>query len=193
MNKVSDIPTAYTKLQTLSKKAGFSMPSDEQTGSLLRSLVASKPGGSILESGTGTGLATSWMLNGMSNTASLTTIDNNEDLLSIAKACLKDDRSNFICEDGYKWILNNQEKSFDLIFADAMPGKYDLLEETLNLLKPGGIYIIDDMLPQPNWPEGHELKGKALLAHLKGRADVFATTFNWSTGIVIITKKDSAK
>jgi predicted O-methyltransferase YrrM len=37
-----------------------------------------------------------------------------------------------------------------LIFADAWPGKYSDLEKALKLVKPGGFYIIDDMLTQPN-------------------------------------------
>ena len=41
-----------------------------------------------------------------------------------------------------------------------MPGKYDLFEETIDMLNNGGIYIIDDMLPQPNWPLGHDEKVK---------------------------------
>ncbi len=36
----------------------FDMPSDRHTGSLLRTLAASKPDGRLLELGTGTGLST---------------------------------------------------------------------------------------------------------------------------------------
>jgi predicted O-methyltransferase YrrM len=35
---------------------GFTMASDAWTGALLRTLAAAKPGGSLLELGTGTGL-----------------------------------------------------------------------------------------------------------------------------------------
>jgi hypothetical protein len=31
------------------------------------------------------------------------------------------------------------------------------------MLKPGGLYVIDDMLPQPNWPEGHAAKAEVLI------------------------------
>ena len=44
---------------------GFPMASDAKTGSLLRTLAASKPAGTFLELGTGTGMATAWMLEGM--------------------------------------------------------------------------------------------------------------------------------
>jgi len=38
------------------------MPSDVMVGALLRLLAAAKPGGRMLELGTGTGLATAWVL-----------------------------------------------------------------------------------------------------------------------------------
>jgi predicted O-methyltransferase YrrM len=40
------------------------MPSEPRTGAFLRELCAGKPGGNLLELGTGTGLATAWMLDG---------------------------------------------------------------------------------------------------------------------------------
>jgi hypothetical protein len=70
-----------------------------------------------------------------------------------------------------------------------MPGKYDLFEETLRMLNKAGYYIIDDMLPQPNWPLGHDEKVKSLMDKLDERNDLVITKLNWSTGIVIAVKK----
>jgi predicted O-methyltransferase YrrM len=57
----------YESIAEATKAIEFNMASDMQTGSLLRTLVASKPAGEILELGTGTGLATSWIIAGMDN------------------------------------------------------------------------------------------------------------------------------
>jgi len=84
--------------------------------------------------------------------------------------------------------LKQKKKSIDFIFADTWPGKYNHLEETLELLKTGGIYLIDDMLPQENWPKGHSQKAEKLLTYLENREDVLLTKLCWSTGIVICTK-----
>jgi hypothetical protein len=70
-----------------------------------------------------------------------------------------------------------------------MPGKYDLFEETIALLNSNGFYIIDDMLPQPNWPEGHDKKAEAFIQQLEQRNDLLVTKMNWSTGIMIVVKK----
>lgn len=166
------------------------MASDRLTGSLLRSLAASKPGGSFLELGTGTGLSTSWLLHGMDEVSCLISIDNDEAVLSIARGFLGNDpRLQLICSDGGEWLKTHSHERFDFIFADTWHGKYLLLEEALQMLKPGGLYVIDDMLPHPNWPEGHEKKALKLMEELEERNDFHLTKLTWSTGIAIATKK----
>ena len=183
-----EMPVQYEIIVQATKKLDFKMASDMQTGSLLKTLAASKPSGRILELGTGTGLATSWIIDGMDDKTQLITIENNGLLLDIAKEALQDRRVEFILADGYEWIQNYSGEKFDLVFADAMPGKYDLLEETIALVKAGGLYIVDDMLPQPNWPGGHSEKVKTFITDLEKRKDVTLTKLNWSTGLIIVTK-----
>lgn len=187
------LPAVYENLQTESEKINFSMPSDLQTGSLLRTLIASKPKGEFLELGTGTGLSLSWIVEAMDNESNVVSIDNCDEYLSIANKYFENDtRVNIICQDAGEWIRTNQDKKFDLIFADAWPGKYETLDETLNLLKKGGIYLIDDMLPQPNWPVNHQDNVNRLLDYLDSLSNVRMTKLNWSTGLVIITKMECA-
>lgn len=185
---VDQIPNGYKKIKEATDELEFNMSSDLQTGSLLKTLVASKPSGRILELGTGTGLATSWIIDGMDERTTLITVENNELLIEIAKNALQNPRVEFILADGYEWIKNYRGEKFDLIFADAMPGKYDLFEETIGLVKNGGFYIIDDMLPQPNWPNGHSEKVEMFITELEKRKDMALTKLNWSTGIIIVTK-----
>ena len=61
------------------------------------------------------------------------------------------------------------------------------------MLKTGGFYIIDDMLPQPNWPEGHSERVEAFTNYLESRKDVIATKLDWSTGIIIAVKISAGK
>lgn len=76
-----------------------------------------------------------------------------------------------------------------LEFADTWHGKYLLLDDTLSMLNKGGIYIIDDMLPQPNWPDGHHEKALKLINDLEARVDLQITKQVWATGIIIAVKK----
>ena len=110
------------------------------TCSLLRTLAASKPSGKFLELGTGTGLSTAWILDGMDEDSSLISIDNDPAFLGIAERFLGDDeRLHLISLDAGKWVEDNRQKKFDYIFADTWHGKYLLLEEVLNMLNKGGL------------------------------------------------------
>lgn len=186
-------PPAYDHLLAATKAAGFTMASDALTCSLLRTLAASKPGSAFLELGTGTGLSTSWILDGMDQQSTLVSIDNDENFLRIAAAKLgSDSRLTLQLSDAGEWLDANHHKRFDFIFADTWHGKYLMHDEALTMLNPGGFYIIDDMLPQANWPAGHDKKADDLIAVLESRTDVLITKQTWSTGIVIAVKKSQA-
>ncbi|MCM4173814.1 methyltransferase domain-containing protein [Arenibacter sp. TNZ] len=189
-SNIQNKPQILSQIQSKSLEIGFTMPSDELVGALLKTLVGSKPNANILELGTGVGLSLSWMADGMCENSFLTTIDNDPDLQEIAKGFFGDDsRIAIICEDGSKWIKNYKGEKFDLVFADAWPGKYSDLDEILDLIKPGGFYIIDDMTRQPNWPDGHDEFANQLTTKLETRNDFNMTKLNWSTGIIVMTKK----
>ena len=182
-------PSALAAIEKATANSGFTMASDAKTGSFLRTLAASKPGGAFLELGTGTGLSAAWILDGMSPQATLISVDNAPDVAAIAREHLGHDaRVSFHVADGGEFLRGLQGQSFDYIFADTWPGKYTHLEQTLALLKPGGLYIVDDMLPQPNWPTDHPPKVSALIEALEARSDLQLTKLNWSTGIIVGTK-----
>jgi len=170
---------------------GFSMASEPLTGTLLRTLAASKPAGRLLELGTGTGVGTSWLLDGMDAASTLVTVDSNEAAVAVARRHLgQDARVSFRISDGVEFLTMLAGKTtFDLIFADTWPGKYDHLDDALALLKPGGIYVVDDMLPQTNWPDGHAVKVPVLIRQLEARTDLVLVKMHWTTGVIIAAKR----
>ncbi|WPU96659.1 class I SAM-dependent methyltransferase [Mucilaginibacter sabulilitoris] len=183
-------PKAYEAIDKATIESGFTMASDALTCSLLKTLAASKPNARFLELGTGTGLSTSWILEGMDAASTLVSIDNDAQFLAIAQQFLGDDkRLELVCTDGDDWFGQNKHLKFDYIFADTWHGKYLLLDEAITMLNPGGLYIIDDMLPQPNWPDGHHEKALKLVEVLEQRTDLVLTKQCWATGIVIAVKK----
>ncbi len=187
---ILDVPRVYPDLLQKCKDIGFSMPSDVYIGTLLKTLIASKPNGNFLELGTGIGLSLAWMVDGMDERSTLITIDNDAELIEIVKKKFKDNERVVVrCEDGSQWIENYDGTPFDLIFADAWPGKYSEIDETLNLVKPGGFYVIDDMTAQPNWPDGHQENVDRLVGYLGKRKDFTLTKMDWSTGVLIAVKK----
>ncbi|WP_373496603.1 O-methyltransferase [Aquiflexum sp.] len=184
------IPKSYSDIVRETEKSGFTMASDMLACSLLRTLAASKPNGKFLELGTGTGLSTSWILDGMDKQSSLISFDFDEKFLAIAETHLgNDSRLNLVLSDGEDWINQNAGLKFDYIFADTWHGKYLMLDEVLDMLNIGGLYIVDDMLPQPNWPEGHNEKAINFIKYLESREDLTLTKMNWATGIIVKVKK----
>ena len=192
MTKQERLPTALAAVEEETRVAGFPMASDRLTGALLRTLAAAKPGGRLLELGTGTGLATCWLLDGMDAAAALLSVDNDPAVQSIARRHLgQDPRLTLATQDGGEFVqaLGRQGRRFDLIFADTWPGKYYLLDEALALLAPGGLYVIDDMLSQPNWPDGHAPKVAALIDTIGWRDDLIVARLDWSTGLILATRR----
>ena len=184
------VPAEYHSLMKQSDEVQFDQRSDTSTGTFLRTLAGSKPAGLILELGTGTGISLSWILAGADSDTRVISVENDRDLLGIARSYFEgDQRVELVYDDGAHWIQNYRGPQFDLIFADAWPGKYELLEETLALLKPGGVYLIDDMLPQPNWPEGHAEKAAALTEKLLEMEGLHLTQLECSTGLMIASRK----
>jgi predicted O-methyltransferase YrrM len=183
------LPAILRLIQHETELLGFQMGSDLLTGSLLKTLAATKPAGHFLELGTGTGIATAWILDGMDKDSKLITVDNDDSVTSVARRYLShDQRVSFCLEDGGAFLDRYTNQLFDLIFADTWPGKYTHLEHAINLLKTGGLYIIDDMLPQLNWPQGHADKVEQLISVLENRSDLMITKMNWSTGVIVAAR-----
>lgn len=171
------------------EQAGFSMPSAPETGALLRTLAASRPGGRFLELGTGTGLSAAWLLDGMDEQATLDSVDVDDGVVAIATHHLSSDpRLTLHLMDGAQYLATVEPNSYDLIFADAWPGKYSHLDDAISKLRIGGLYVIDDMLPQPNWPKGHDANVESLVAALSSRPDLKTVKLSWSTGLMIATR-----
>jgi predicted O-methyltransferase YrrM len=184
-----EAPAVLAAVEEKSKEVDFGMPSEALLGALLRVLAASRPAGRILELGTGTGIATTWLLAGMDNESMLVSVDNDADVQRIAAELLgKDPRLRLVTEDGTTFLRKQPPRSFDLVFADAMPGKYEGLEEALAVVKVSGLYVIDDMLPQANWPEGHAQKIPLLIERLAVHPDFLLVPLAWASGVVIAVR-----
>lgn len=168
----------------------FNMISEAKIGALLAVLAASKPAGRFLELGTGTGHGTAWLLAGMDFASTLDTVDTDAGAVAVAERHLGADiRVRFHLMDGAVFLREIQPTQFDLIYADAWPGKFSQLDEALALLRPGGVYVIDDLLPQPNWPEGHAPKVPLLIDALERRDEFSTVRMAWASGLMLVVRR----
>ncbi|GLF92926.1 O-methyltransferase [Streptomyces yaizuensis] len=190
---MDDTPTRFPEvllsLRSRARAAGFGMSSEERTGALLAALAAARPGGRILELGTGVGEGTAWLLSGMDPRSRLVSVELDTALQALAREHLgSDPRVTFVAGDGGAWLDGYDGEPFDLVFADTWPGKFTHLDRVLELVAPGGTYLIDDLLPQPGWPEGHAAPLAELLDRLERRTDFRTVRMTWASGLLMAVR-----
>ncbi len=121
-----------------------------QVEAFLRWMIGEKKPESILEIGTCVGYSAITMLDAAGENAKLTTIECEEEMLSVARAnfekCGLSGRiSSFLGDSGE--ILPLMSGKFDFIFMDAAKAQYlSLMQDCLRMLTPGGIIVCDDVL-----------------------------------------------
>ena len=184
------VPAAMAAIVKATIAIRFVFASDLRLGLLLRTLAASKPGGRLLELGTGTGVGTAWLLDGMDAEAKLTSIDHDAKVQAVARDALgADPRVEFVTGDGGAWLRQAPERSVDLVFADGGPGKLSDFDLAIRLLKPGGLFVGDDLLPQLLQEDGRAIRVDAYRRMLRDRADLNVVEIEWASGLVLATRR----
>ena len=181
-------PAIIETLLAEAAKHGFEESCAPETGALLRTLAATKPKGRLLNLGTGFGVSSAWLLDGMSADALLWTVDIDETGSAVAKAHL-DERLRVVVEDAATFLegASALDERFDLVFADAMPGKYQHLDLALDLVAKGGLYVVDDLSPTHGWQEGAKLAAK-LIDQIEADPRFFSLELDWSTGHLLAVR-----
>jgi predicted O-methyltransferase YrrM len=102
-------PTELARILERTAELGFGMASEERTGALLRTLAASKPAGHFLELGTGTGIATAWLLDGMDSASRLISVDVDARFQQVAReAFSQDGRLTLVVEDAISFLRRQE-------------------------------------------------------------------------------------
>jgi predicted O-methyltransferase YrrM len=182
-------PKALAALRAEAVNREFIWSCDDLTGSMLRVLAGSKPGGRLLELGTGIGEGSAWLLDGMDARARLTTVEIDPARQSVARAHLGNDtRIEFFEGSSADYIAKAAKESFDLIFADTWIGKMEMMGEAIALLKAGGFYIVDDLQPVPGWGPDLPTVMPKVVAKLEECRDLRIVKLDWSTGLIVGVK-----
>lgn len=122
----------------------------KETQQLLKVLLAMNCPGRILEVGTAIGFSALLMADCNPVPCRITTIENYEKRIPLAKAnFLRAGKENVIelLEGDASLILKDLTESYDFIFMDAAKGQYiHFLPDVMRLLAPGGILVSDNVL-----------------------------------------------
>ncbi|MFE3458133.1 O-methyltransferase [Nocardiopsis aegyptia] len=186
-------PAVLAAIEADTEALGFTMSCEEAVGRLLRALAAAKPGGRLLELGTGTGAGTAWLLAGMDGQTTLDTLDHDPETLAVARRHHGDDPRVTLHEaDGGPWLADRVGgPGYDLVFADTWPGKFTHRDEALSLVRRGGFYVVDDLDRQPEGavPDDHRSAVDELVADLESRAGWAALPLlGWSCGVLVLVR-----
>ncbi len=177
-------------------------PVERETGRFLNLLVRLSGARLVLELGTGNGYSGLWLAHGLSVTRGrLITIDSKERLhLEAVENYRSDALLNIITPlfGEVRDIINSdvitsQAGKFDMIFQDCGKSLYpELLDTTVNLLKPGGLLVADDTLFKSN-PDIRENLGKFTDEYNRmvfDRKDLYSVILPAGHGLTISMKSE---
>lgn len=126
----------------------------KETSALLKTLVAAKAPGEILEVGTAVGYSALLMCRVMPRDCRVTTIEKFEPRILAARENFRlagEDRITLLPGDAGELLesLKTEGRRFDFIFMDAAKGQYiHWLPTVICLLSPGGILFSDNVLQE---------------------------------------------
>ena len=124
----------------------------KEMGNLLNVLLGLKQPQSILEVGTAVGYSSILMSENMPQNCRITTIENYEKRIPVAKNNFKragKEEVITLLEGDAMDILKELDGTYDFIFMDAAKGQYiNFLPELLRLMPAGGLLISDNVLQE---------------------------------------------
>jgi predicted O-methyltransferase YrrM len=186
------VPPLVETAERRAAEVDFHLSCSRETGMVLRTLAASKPGGLLLELGTGVGVGAGWLLDGMDAASRLVTVEVHPEAAEISRTILAPDpRAEVLNEDACKWLEAYTGRPFDLIFVDVGILKYERRDLTLSRLAAGGLFIGDDLVWQPSWDPTQRPSRERVE---RFRTEIFAepglraTLIDWGSGICIASR-----
>lgn len=143
------------------------------TGALLRFLAASCGARAVVEVGAGVGVASAWILEGMADPGTLTSVDADSELLTGARDTLgrlgyTHTQARTIAGDPHAVLPRLSDGAYDMVvIGPGVPltrgDEHDLLREATRLLRPGGMFVITHALGD----DGTDAEHRDLAQHLR--------------------------
>lgn len=180
------VPALAVKAQGIADRGQFKMSSEPRVGALLRTLVASKPGGNILEVGAGVGVGSAWLLDGMDAEARLTSLEVHERIGGVCKQILSPDpRAQVVITDSTEWLTAYDGPLFDFAFVDTTITKFERRDSLFAHLADGAIFVADDLLPQDSWNDQHPPRVERFRKEILEEPNLVPTLVDWASGLLI--------
>jgi predicted O-methyltransferase YrrM len=184
------LPPRVEEANAHADRLGFTYSCDPGTGRLLATLAAAvPPNGRILELGTGVGAGCGWILHGLGDRTDVEVVSVESDEAN-ARAAAEAEWPTFVrMVTGDALEVVPTLGTFDLIFPDAPAGKWTGLRRTLEALKPGGVLVVDDMIPAPDMPQEWKEALVRTRERLLANETLVCVEIDDLTGVILATKR----
>ena len=148
---LSEYSVLVSKAVKLAESLEFPNSCTPEVGRLLRVLAANAGPGTVAEIGTGCGVGTAWLLDGLREEQRFVSVELDEmRYREVSKLFSAFPNATFLSGD---WTEVLAYAPFKLLFADGGKAKEEGAEVLLNALELGGTLILDDLTPENQWPE----------------------------------------
>ncbi|WP_068271551.1 O-methyltransferase [Aldersonia kunmingensis] len=130
----------------------------------------------VVEVGTGAGISGLWLLDGMREDGTLTTIDAEPEHQRAAKEAFKAGgipatRTRLINGRALDVLPRLADGSYDLVFIDATPTDHPLyVQQAVRLLRPGGLIVFHNALLSGKVPDSSEREAATVAVRAATRA-----------------------
>ena len=129
------------------------------TGATLQWLAETIQARTVAEAGTGAGVSGLWLLRGMTSDGVLTTVDDEAENTraarqTFAEAGIPTQRARLITGRPLEVFSRLADAAYDMVFLDGEPHEASrYLEQSLRLLRPGGLVVVDHVLAEARVPD----------------------------------------
>jgi predicted O-methyltransferase YrrM len=143
-----EIPELVSKALRAAGSRAWMNATRTETGRLLAALAATCTG-TIAECGTGSGVGAAWLRSGAPATTRVITVDPDAELVRDARKVLRGAKVDVLECD---WRGLRRYAPFALLFVNAADARTTGPDPLLELVSPGGMIVIDDLVPCHDWP-----------------------------------------
>jgi predicted O-methyltransferase YrrM len=146
-------PPLVVRAARLAAEHGFAHSCSEETGRLLHLLAATRGRSRVAETGTGVGYGAAWIVAALDPAVPFFTAELDEARAAAAADLFREDENVTVLAGDWHDVLP-AHAPFDLLFHDGSKRRPDLDgEETLGLLAPRGLIVMDDLTPGRPGPD----------------------------------------
>ncbi|MEZ5097445.1 MAG: class I SAM-dependent methyltransferase [Nocardioides sp.] len=181
-----EVPNRVQTVAAAAEAAGMVSSCVPEVGALLATLAASiRPGGRILELGTGGGVGVAWLVHGLRGRTdvTITSVEIDAGLHGLTASHAWPANVHLVHGDALE--VMEAGRYWQLVFADAPAGKWYGLDTTIDSLADEGVLVLDDMVPPDYLAEADRARMAEIRSAVLGDDRLVSVELTHGSGVVL--------